>query len=157
MPAVSDLNVISNGVRLFVQLSFYPLGFIFVPLSGKYEVRLPKYKGINNQQPPRFLVPLKPHVVILGFDCQMSCAVTGYPAPKVTWHKDGKNISKDPAFSSKNDFGICSLMIPGVTPADAGQYMVVAINELGEANSKAELAIKGKVENSRTQGWEPLQ
>ncbi|KAJ7331817.1 hypothetical protein JRQ81_013997, partial [Phrynocephalus forsythii] len=109
---------------------------------GKYEIKLPKYKGINHHHPPRFLVPLKPHVVILGFDCHMSCAVTGCPAPKVTWYKDGKNISKDPAFYSKNDFGICSLMIPGVTPADAGQYMVVAINELGEANSKAELTIK---------------
>ncbi|XP_072852612.2 immunoglobulin-like and fibronectin type III domain-containing protein 1 [Pogona vitticeps] len=109
---------------------------------GKYEVRLPRYKGINHHQPPRFLVPLKPHVVILGFDCHMSCAVTGNPAPKVTWYKDGKNITKDPAFFSKNDFGICSLMIPGVTPSDAGQYMAMAINELGEANSKAELTIK---------------
>nr|XP_020638034.1 immunoglobulin-like and fibronectin type III domain-containing protein 1 [Pogona vitticeps] len=109
---------------------------------GKYEVRLPRYKGINHHQPPRFLVPLKPHVVILGFDCHMSCAVTGNPAPKVTWYKDGKNITKDPAFFSKNDFGICSLMIPGVTPSDAGQYMAMAVNELGEANSKAELTIK---------------
>nr|XP_060628533.1 immunoglobulin-like and fibronectin type III domain-containing protein 1 isoform X3 [Anolis sagrei ordinatus] len=112
---------------------------------GKFEVKLPKYKGINQKQPPRFLVLLKPHVVTLGFDCHMSCAVTGYPPPRVTWYKDGKNISKDPTFFSKNDLGVCSLVIPGVAASDAGEYMVVAINELGEASSKAGLAIKDPV------------
>ncbi|XP_042320216.1 immunoglobulin-like and fibronectin type III domain-containing protein 1 [Sceloporus undulatus] len=112
---------------------------------GKFEVRLPKYKGINQKQPPRFLVLLKPHVVTVGFDCHMSCAVTGCPAPQVTWYKDGRNISKDPTFFSKNDLGVCSLVIPGVAASDAGQYMVVAINELGEATSKAELTIKDPI------------
>ncbi|XP_044288051.1 immunoglobulin-like and fibronectin type III domain-containing protein 1 [Varanus komodoensis] len=110
--------------------------------KAKFELRLPRYKGINQTQPPRFLVPLKPHVVTLGFDCHMSCAVTGHPAPQVTWYKDGKNISQDHSFFSKNDFGVCSLVIPGVTPSDGGQYKVVAINELGQASSKAELTIK---------------
>ncbi|XP_062996289.1 immunoglobulin-like and fibronectin type III domain-containing protein 1 [Elgaria multicarinata webbii] len=109
---------------------------------GKFEVRLPRYKGINQAQPPRFLVQLKPHVVTLGFDCHMSCAVTGYPAPQVTWYKDGKNLSMDYSFFSKNDFGVCSLVIPGVTPSDGGQYKVVAINELGKAISKAEVTVK---------------
>ncbi|XP_061487873.1 immunoglobulin-like and fibronectin type III domain-containing protein 1 isoform X2 [Rhineura floridana] len=110
--------------------------------KGKFEVSLPKYKGINETQPPRFLVPLKPHVVTLGFDCHMSCAVTGYPVPQVTWYKDGKNLSQDPTFFCKNDFGVCSLVILGVTPTDGGQYEVVAINELGQAVSKAEVTIK---------------
>uniref|UniRef100_A0A8D0B9U3 Immunoglobulin-like and fibronectin type III domain-containing protein 1 n=1 Tax=Salvator merianae TaxID=96440 RepID=A0A8D0B9U3_SALMN len=112
--------------------------------KGKYEVRIPKFKGIDHSQPPRFLVALKPHVVTLGFDCHMSCAVTGYPAPQVTWYKDGKNISHDPTFFCKNDFGICSLVILGVTESDGGEYMVKAVNELGQAASKAVVTIKGK-------------
>ncbi|KAJ6661000.1 hypothetical protein lerEdw1_016801 [Lerista edwardsae] len=112
--------------------------------KGKYEVRLPKYKNINQNQPPRFLVPLKPHLVTVGFDCHMSCAVTGYPVPQVTWYKDGMNLSQDPTFFSKNDFGVCSLMIPGVTLSDGGLYKVVASNELGQADSKAFITVKGK-------------
>ncbi|XP_053107032.1 immunoglobulin-like and fibronectin type III domain-containing protein 1 [Hemicordylus capensis] len=110
--------------------------------KGKFEVRLPKYKGVNQNQPPRFLVQLKPHVVTLGFDCHMSCAVTGYPVPRVTWYKDSKNLSQDPNFFSKNDFGVCSLVIPGVTPSDGGEYKVVASNKLGQATSKAIVTIK---------------
>ncbi|XP_026536662.1 immunoglobulin-like and fibronectin type III domain-containing protein 1 [Notechis scutatus] len=109
----------------------------------KPEMKLPRYKGINRDQPPRFLVQLKPHVVNLGFNCHMSCAVTGDPAPQVTWYKGNKNLSKDPAFFCKNDFGVCSLVIHGVTPSDAGQYKVLAVNELGQAISKAELTVKG--------------
>ncbi|ETE73272.1 Immunoglobulin-like and fibronectin type III domain-containing protein 1, partial [Ophiophagus hannah] len=107
--------------------------------KDKPEMKLPRYKGINRDQAPRFLVQLKPHVVNLGFNCHMSCAVTGDPAPQVTWYKGNKNLSQDPAFFCKNDFGVCSLVIPGVTPSDAGQYKVLAVNELGQAISKAEL------------------
>ncbi|XP_070604629.1 immunoglobulin-like and fibronectin type III domain-containing protein 1 [Erythrolamprus reginae] len=107
------------------------------------EMKFPRYKGINRHQPPRFLVQLKPHVVNLGFNCHMSCAVTGDPAPQVTWYKGNKNLSQDPAFFCKNDFGVCSLVISGVTPSDAGQYKVLAVNELGQAVSKAELTVKG--------------
>ncbi|XP_054837158.1 immunoglobulin-like and fibronectin type III domain-containing protein 1 [Eublepharis macularius] len=110
--------------------------------KGKFEVRLPRYKGVNQNQPPRFLVQLKPHIVTLGFDCHMSCAVTGYPVPQITWYKDGKSLSQDPSFFSKNDFGVCSLVIPGVTPSDEGEYKVVANNALGQAVSKAIVTIK---------------
>ncbi|XP_077191128.1 immunoglobulin-like and fibronectin type III domain-containing protein 1 isoform X2 [Paroedura picta] len=110
--------------------------------KGKFEVRLPRYKEVNQRQPPRFLVPLKPHIVTLGFDCHMSCAVTGYPVPQVTWYKNGKNLSQDPSFFIKNDFGVCSLVIPGVTPSDEGEYRVVANNSLGQAVSKAFVTLK---------------
>ncbi|XP_039185298.1 uncharacterized protein LOC120301772 [Crotalus tigris] len=111
--------------------------------KDKPETKLPRYKEINRGQPPRFLVQLKPHVVNLRFNCHMSCAVTGDPAPQVTWFKGNKNLSQDPAFFCKNDFGVCSLVIPGVTSSDAGQYKVLAVNELGQAISKAELTVKG--------------
>uniref|UniRef100_A0A7M4E9V5 Immunoglobulin like and fibronectin type III domain containing 1 n=1 Tax=Crocodylus porosus TaxID=8502 RepID=A0A7M4E9V5_CROPO len=110
----------------------------------KVKVQLPKYRGVNQNQPPRFLVQLKPHVVTTGFDCRMSCAVTGHPKPKVTWYKDGKNLSEDPTFFSKNDFGVCCLVILGVTRKDEGEYEVLASNELGCAISKTFLVVRGK-------------
>ncbi|KAH1171382.1 hypothetical protein KIL84_007000 [Mauremys mutica] len=115
--------------------------------KDEFKVRLPKYRRVNQNMPPRFLVQLKPHVVTTAFDCHMSCAVSGYPKPKITWYKDSRNLSEDPTFFSTNDFGVCCLVIPGVTKRDEGEYKVEATNGLGHAVSKAMLIIKGKVKS----------
>ncbi|XP_037266137.1 immunoglobulin-like and fibronectin type III domain-containing protein 1 isoform X11 [Falco rusticolus] len=110
--------------------------------KAECHVKPQKYRGVNQNQPPRFLVPLKPHVVTTGSECRMSCAVGGHPSPKITWYKDSRDLSNDPAYFCTNDFGVCSLVILGVTKCDEGQYMVEATNESGHAFSKAFLTIK---------------
>ncbi|CAM5171084.1 unnamed protein product [Eretmochelys imbricata] len=110
--------------------------------KDEFKVRLPKYRRVNQNMPPRFLLQLKPHVVTTAFDCHMSCAVSGYPKPKITWYKDGRDLSEDHTFFSTNDFGVCCLVIPGVTKRDEGEYKVEATNELGHVVSKAMLIIK---------------
>ncbi|NXG12864.1 IGFN1 protein, partial [Grallaria varia] len=112
--------------------------------KAEFRVTPQKYRGVNQNQHPRFLVPLKPHVVVTGSECHMSCAVGGYPPPKITWYKDNRDLSKDPNYFCTNDFGVCSMVILGVTKQDAGEYMVEATNEVGRAFSRAFLAIKGK-------------
>ncbi|NXX15953.1 IGFN1 protein, partial [Podargus strigoides] len=107
------------------------------------QVKPQKYRGVNQNMPPRFLVPLKPHVVTTGSECHMSCAVTGHPSPKITWYKDSRDLSSNPAYLCTNDFGVCSLVILGVMKHDEGEYMVEATNELGRAFTKAFLTIKG--------------
>ncbi|NXX82317.1 IGFN1 protein, partial [Urocolius indicus] len=109
----------------------------------EFQVRPQKYRGINANQPPRILVPLKPHVVLTGSECRMSCAVGGQPRPKVTWYKDSRDLSNDPTYFCTNDFGVCSLVVFGVSKQDEGEYMIEATNELGRAFSKAFLTIKG--------------
>uniref|UniRef100_A0A8B9PYG3 Uncharacterized protein n=1 Tax=Apteryx owenii TaxID=8824 RepID=A0A8B9PYG3_APTOW len=110
----------------------------------KEKVKQPEYRGVNQNQPPRFLVQLKPHVVTTGTECHMSCAVAGHPPPKITWYKDGRDVSKDPTYLCTNVFGVCSLMILDVAKNDEGEYMVEATNKLGRAFSKAFLTIKGE-------------
>ncbi|CAN8200023.1 unnamed protein product, partial [Coccothraustes coccothraustes] len=110
---------------------------------AEFRVKAQKYRGVNQNQPPRFLVPLKCHVVVTGSECHMSCAVGGYPPPKITWYKDSRDLSRDPNYFCTNDFGVCSLVVLGVTKQDEGEYMVEASNEVGRAFSKAFLAIKG--------------
>ncbi|XP_010583058.1 PREDICTED: immunoglobulin-like and fibronectin type III domain-containing protein 1 [Haliaeetus leucocephalus] len=109
----------------------------------KPKVKPQKYRGVNQNQPPRFLVPLKPHVVTTGSECHMSCAIGGHPPPKITWYKDSRDLSNDPTYFCTNDFGVCSLVVLGVTKHDEGEYMVEATNESGRAFSKAFLTIKG--------------
>ncbi|XP_064589285.1 immunoglobulin-like and fibronectin type III domain-containing protein 1 isoform X3 [Zonotrichia leucophrys gambelii] len=111
--------------------------------KAEFRVKAQKYRGVNQNQPPRFLVPLKCHVVVTGSECHMSCAVGGHPPPKVTWYKDSRDLSRDPNYFCTNDFGVCSLVVLGVTKQDEGEYMVEASNEVGRAFSKAFLAIKG--------------
>ncbi|XP_031464478.1 immunoglobulin-like and fibronectin type III domain-containing protein 1 isoform X1 [Phasianus colchicus] len=106
------------------------------------QVRPQRYKGVNQNQPPRFLVPLKPHVVTTGSECRMSCAVGGHPPPKITWYKDGRDLSNNPSYFGTNDFGVCSLVIFGVSKADEGDYTVEATNDSGRAFSKASLTVK---------------
>uniref|UniRef100_A0A8C3ERN1 Immunoglobulin like and fibronectin type III domain containing 1 n=1 Tax=Corvus moneduloides TaxID=1196302 RepID=A0A8C3ERN1_CORMO len=111
--------------------------------KAEFRVKAPKYRGVNQNEPPRFLVPLKPHVVVTGSECHMSCAVGGHPPPKITWYKDSRDLSGDPNYFCTNDFGVCSLVVLGATKQDEGEYMVEASNEAGRAFSKAFLAIKG--------------
>ncbi|KAM6295126.1 immunoglobulin-like and fibronectin type III domain-containing protein 1 [Aegotheles albertisi] len=110
--------------------------------KAESQVKPQKYRGVNQNQPPRFLVWLKPHVVPTGSECQMSCAVGGHPPPKVTWYKDSRELSIDPNYLCTNNFGVCSLVIFCVTKRDEGEYMVEATNESGHAFTKAFLTIK---------------
>ncbi|NWV01016.1 IGFN1 protein, partial [Upupa epops] len=108
-----------------------------------FHIKPQKYRGVNQNQPPRFTVPLKPHVVITGSECRMSCAVGGHPPPKITWYKDNRDLSNDPTYFCTNDFGVCCLIILGVSKIDEGEYMIEATNESGRAFSRAFLTIKG--------------
>ncbi|RMB99491.1 hypothetical protein DUI87_24228 [Hirundo rustica rustica] len=110
--------------------------------KAEFQVKEQKYRGVNQNQPPRFLVPLKSHVVVTGSECHMSCAVGGHPPPKITWYKDSRDLSGDPNYFCTNDFGVCSLVVLGVTKQDEGEYMVEASNGVGRAFSRAFLAIK---------------
>ncbi|XP_050840904.1 immunoglobulin-like and fibronectin type III domain-containing protein 1 [Serinus canaria] len=110
--------------------------------KAEFRVKAQKYRGVNQNQPPRFLVPLKCHVVVTGSECHMSCAVGGHPPPKITWYKDSRDLSRDPNYFCTNDFGVCSLVVLGVTKKDEGEYMVEASNEVGRVFSKAFLTIK---------------
>ncbi|XP_038018450.1 immunoglobulin-like and fibronectin type III domain-containing protein 1 isoform X2 [Motacilla alba alba] len=110
--------------------------------KAEFRVKAQKYRGVNQKQPPRFLVPLKSHIVVTGSECHMSCAVGGHPPPKITWYKDSRDLSRDPNYFCTNDFGVCSLVVLGVTKQDEGEYMVEASNEVGRAFSKAFLAIR---------------
>lgn len=98
----------------------------------------------NRSQKPWFLVGLRPHLLPQGCECCMSCAVRGWPRPQVTWFKDDQSLEGNPAVYSTNVLGVCSLVIPSVTPEDSGQYKVVAENTLGQAVSTTTLIVTGK-------------
>ncbi|XP_038604671.1 immunoglobulin-like and fibronectin type III domain-containing protein 1 [Tachyglossus aculeatus] len=107
----------------------------------KFKVKLPVYRELNHSQKPRFLVPLRAHLLPQGCECRMSCAVCGEPRPRVSWFKDDKSLDSHPAAYWTDVLGVCSLVIPSVTPGDGGEYRAVAENRLGQAVSRAVLIV----------------
>uniref|UniRef100_F7CK83 Immunoglobulin like and fibronectin type III domain containing 1 n=1 Tax=Ornithorhynchus anatinus TaxID=9258 RepID=F7CK83_ORNAN len=110
----------------------------------KFTVKLPVYRELNHSQKPRFLVPLKAHLLPRGCECRMSCAVRGEPRPRVSWFKDDKSLVSHPVAYCTDVLGVCSLVIPSITPGDGGEYRAVAENRLGRAVSRAVLIVTGE-------------
>ncbi|XP_068930861.1 immunoglobulin-like and fibronectin type III domain-containing protein 1 [Petaurus breviceps papuanus] len=107
----------------------------------KFMVKTPNFKEPNLSQKPYFLVNLRTHLLPEGCECCMSCAVKGEPRPKVTWFKDDESLEGNPNVYSTDVLGVCSLVIPSVTPKDSGKYKAVAENRLGQAVSTATLIV----------------
>ncbi|XP_058939475.2 immunoglobulin-like and fibronectin type III domain-containing protein 1 isoform X10 [Kogia breviceps] len=104
-------------------------------------VKAPRYQEPDLSQKPRFLVGLRTHLLPLGCECCMSCAVQGWPRPRVTWFKNDQSLAGDPAVYSTDLLGVCSLVIPSVSAEDGGKYKAVAENALGQAVSSATLIV----------------
>ncbi|XP_040119154.1 immunoglobulin-like and fibronectin type III domain-containing protein 1 isoform X2 [Oryx dammah] len=107
----------------------------------KVAARAPSFREPDLSQKPRFLVGLRPHLLPLGSECCMTCAVQGQPRPHVSWFKNDQSLANHPAAYTTDVMGVCSLVIPSVSATDGGQYKAVAENTLGQAVSTATLIV----------------
>ncbi|XP_067585966.1 immunoglobulin-like and fibronectin type III domain-containing protein 1 isoform X1 [Pseudorca crassidens] len=112
-----------------------------VSTADRVTVKAPSYQEPDLRQKPRFLVGLRTHLLPLGSECCMTCAVRGWPRPRVTWFKNDQSLAGDPAVYSTDLLGVCSLVIPSVSAEDGGKYKAVAENTLGQAISTATLIV----------------
>ncbi|KAI4881018.1 hypothetical protein NFI96_011268, partial [Prochilodus magdalenae] len=99
---------------------------------------------ITFERPPSILVPLKVHTPPKGYQCYMTCAIRGCPAPNVSWYLNGICINSNKHYYITNAHGVCSMYILRVESSDGGEYKVVAINSSGKAECSAKLYVKGK-------------
>nr|XP_015823940.2 immunoglobulin-like and fibronectin type III domain-containing protein 1 [Nothobranchius furzeri] len=91
---------------------------------------------------PTFIVPLKLQTATVGYECHMSCAVKGNPAPRVTWYRNHVSLNTDTNYYISNTCGVCSLLILRVGPKDTGEYSVVAENSLGRAECTTVISVR---------------
>lgn len=110
--------------------------------------QLKPYKQKDWQHAPRFLTPLKPHTVLRGEDCTMTCAFLGNPRPTVTLYKGDVNITANSKFWYNSTSGVCTLLMPTCTPKDSGDYNVLVENELGRDRSSCRLPVYDKDDKS---------
>lgn len=106
--------------------------------------KLKPYEKKDWRQAPRFLTPLKPHTVLRGQDCTMTCAFLGNPRPTVTLYKGDVNITANSKFWYNSTSGVCTLVIPTCTLKDSGDYSVLVENELGKDCSSCMLTVYGE-------------
>lgn len=104
----------------------------------------PGRKDRDLQSPPVFIVPLKLHNVPKGYECYMSCAVTGNPKPRITWYRNHISLNTDTNYYISDTCGVCSLLILRVGPKDMGEYTIMAENALGRAESSTVLSVRGE-------------
>uniref|UniRef100_A0A672ZHX7 Immunoglobulin like and fibronectin type III domain containing 1, tandem duplicate 2 n=1 Tax=Sphaeramia orbicularis TaxID=375764 RepID=A0A672ZHX7_9TELE len=110
---------------------------------NKFKVGISENKTMNMQSPPSFIVPLKMRTAPQGYECCMSCAVKGDPAPRVTWYCNNMSLNTNPNYYISNICGVCSLLILRVGQKDNGEYKVVIENQLGTAECSMTLNVRG--------------
>lgn len=104
---------------------------------------MPERKSLDLQSPPSFIVPLKMRTAPQGYECCMSCAVKGDPAPRVTWYRNNISLNTNTNYHITNVCGVCSMLILKVAPKDNGDYKVVIENKLGTAECSMTLNVRG--------------
>ncbi|KTG32988.1 hypothetical protein cypCar_00006994, partial [Cyprinus carpio] len=108
----------------------------------KFTYSMPVSKTLDFQASPKFIVPLKRHAAPPGYECYMSCAVTGNPTPHITWYHNNVSLNTNPNYYITNVCGVCSLLILRVGPKDMGEYKVVAESPLGYDECSTKLIVK---------------
>nr|XP_046241212.1 immunoglobulin-like and fibronectin type III domain-containing protein 1 [Scatophagus argus] len=111
--------------------------------KGKFKVNMPETKSLDFQSPPSFIVPLKRRTAPQGYECCISCAVKGDPAPHVTWYQNDISLNTNTNYHITNVCGVCSMLILRVGAKDSGEYKVVIENKLGTAESSMMLNVRG--------------
>ena len=88
--------------------------------------------------PPRAEKAEVKHIAKVGDEVKLLCPVQGYPAPMVTWSKDGEVIN-----FAWNRFRVNKrqMKIKGVIREDTGVYLCKAINGFGSVEIKVELIV----------------
>ncbi|KAI7803613.1 myosin binding protein Ca [Triplophysa rosa] len=102
----------------------------------------PPYKEKDMNSSPKFITPLVDRCVIAGYSAAISCAVRGYPKPKIIWMKNKMIIGEDPKFLMRNNQGVLTLNIRKPSLFDGGKYTCRAINDLGVDEVECKLEVR---------------
>lgn len=87
---------------------------------------------------------------MVGETISVECSVSGYPAPSVSWQRNGCTIIPQPDRYQVYYDGECStLKFVSVSMADAGTYICMAENTIGKANTQVSISCELYYMNSR--------
>ncbi|XP_050295068.1 obscurin-like isoform X13 [Anthonomus grandis grandis] len=126
--------------------------------AGKYELKVTNKLGeavgdaliTTERKPtrPQFLQSLFPQTVVEGFPVKMEVKAEGYPAPTITWTRNGAEIVSDNKHVkiTEQPDGTSTLVIDACNQMrDALVYKAVASNDAGEIDTSAPLTVQSSV------------
>ncbi|XP_053706944.1 myosin binding protein Ca isoform X2 [Synchiropus splendidus] len=102
----------------------------------------PPFKEADMSTSPKFTAPLVDRSVVAGYATAISCAVRGYPKPKIIWMKNSMVIGEDPKFLMQNNQGVLTLNIRKPSLFDGGKYTCRAVNDLGQDEVECRLEVR---------------
>ncbi|KAK7901942.1 hypothetical protein WMY93_018711 [Mugilogobius chulae] len=100
------------------------------------------FKEMDMSHSPKFTAPLVDRTVVAGYTTAISCAVRGFPRPKIVWMKNNMIIGEDPKFLMQNNQGVLTLRIRKPSLFDGGRYVCRAINDLGQDEVECKLEVR---------------
>uniref|UniRef100_A0AAX7V0C3 Myosin-binding protein C, fast-type n=1 Tax=Astatotilapia calliptera TaxID=8154 RepID=A0AAX7V0C3_ASTCA len=108
----------------------------------RLELKSKPYKEKDMCCSPKFTQPLMDRSVVAGYSTAISCAVKGFPKPKIVWMKNKMIIGEDPKYLMQNNQGVLTLNIRKPSTFDGGKYSCMAVNELGKDEVECTLDVR---------------
>ncbi|KAM7381759.1 hypothetical protein PAMA_012552 [Pampus argenteus] len=106
------------------------------------EIKRSPFKEKDMACMPKFTRPLVNRSVVAGYSTAISCAVRGFPKPKIVWMKNKMIIGEDPKFLMQNNQGVLTLNIRKPSTFDGGKYSCMAVNDLGKDEVECKLDVR---------------
>ncbi|XP_061612373.1 myosin-binding protein C, fast-type-like isoform X1 [Phyllopteryx taeniolatus] len=116
-----------------------------IPKTG-LELKQAPFQEKDMSCVPKFTQPLVDRTAVAGYSTAISCAVRGFPKPKIVWMKNKMRIGEDPKYLMQNNQGVVTLNIRKPSTFDGGKYTCVATNELGKDEVECKLDIRAPVD-----------
>ncbi|XP_007571530.1 myosin-binding protein C, fast-type-like isoform X3 [Poecilia formosa] len=110
------------------------------------ELKQAAYKEKDMACAPKFTQPLVDRSVVAGYSTALSCSVRGFPKPKIVWMKNRMILGEDPKFLMQNNQGVLTLNIRKPSTFDAGKYVCMAVNDLGQDEVECKLDVRVAIE-----------
>uniref|UniRef100_A0A182IQ33 Myosin light chain kinase n=1 Tax=Anopheles atroparvus TaxID=41427 RepID=A0A182IQ33_ANOAO len=82
------------------------------------------------------------------YECETAifqCIIEGYPAPAMSWQRNGTPLAPSRTISIQSKGSLCTMKIQNVTPKDSGQYQLVIENDSGRVERTIELLVLEKI------------
>ncbi|XP_023246836.1 titin homolog isoform X2 [Copidosoma floridanum] len=111
-------------------------------LSADERLKKRFFDGLLEDGPPCFTMRLRDRRVQTSYPVRLTCQVHGYPAPEISWFKDGMEIHESSTRSMYNDEShFHTLEITRSSLEDSGTYEVCAKNANGSVSCRCMLVV----------------
>nr|KAG5709145.1 hypothetical protein BaRGS_028601 [Batillaria attramentaria] len=92
--------------------------------------------------PPNFGFELRPRFIQAGTEFKLICEVQAHPVPKVTWTKNGRELTDGDHYNITYSHGVCTMEVAFAKPEDSGKYTCRAVNTLGEQETSCKVEVE---------------